>query len=170
MKTKLTGWELKDVMQLIRSNIEEVENYVKNYPLAVISTKEKLYIIRKYDELRNCSSDAGALQSKSYRMGLAYYTSSSATYYRLPRNLQYIEIGIEFDGNQKEAIIIKTSTVTIKTNVQELSRNLWLVDELTEDEVENVFLNLKNERDVTVKKNHYTSFNHITSVGRNETT
>lgn len=153
MKEKLTGWELKNTMQLMGENIAVIENYVKNYSLTTISdNKEKLFIIRKYQASLNRKPDKESLKNESYMMGMAYYTSNSSCYYRLPRNLQYTGIKIEIDDQQKEIILIKTDRINIKTNTYELSKNLWIVDELTEDEVENIFLNLKNERDTTIVK------------------
>ena len=150
MKKQLTGWELKKPSELLYKDLDKIEKFVKNYPLAALSyDKQNLFIIRKYQPSLNRSLDNEVLKNRSYTMGMAYYKAFSSSYFRFPNNLKYIELKTEFIDLLKETIIIETNKATIKTNVFELSKKLWNTNQLNEDEIKTLFLSLKNERNTT---------------------
>ena len=103
-----------------------------------------MLIIRKYHPTLNLLPE----NEEEFRVGLAYFTYSSYTWYQLPASLNYRKIefkGINDDFKLDAICIETTCNKIIETNIGELGKTLFNTQTYSEKELEDAFLGLENK-------------------------
>jgi len=147
----MTGWDIPDITQCLMSEpmgeISGMEDFLKTYPLAALSSDKKhMAVIRDFSfhETKGKITMTNAKGSKEgahtgMTLITAYSDGGNIHNVILPNNLTYSKVHLV--GN--EIHIYHGSEKTI-TNFQEV-RKLWSFYKLSEPEILETFLSLKNE-------------------------
>lgn len=147
----ITGWELRnpqDALLFKGKQLTELKKYTDGNKLSCLNNVQDIFlVIRPYHPSLNCPPDDQQHQSRSFKIGLAYFTYSSYMWFYLPVRHEYT--GIEITGDvagRTEAITITTKEGSVVTNFNELSRKLSSIRVSTEEEIEKGFAALVNDR------------------------
>jgi hypothetical protein len=156
--TKLDGWEIDASAQdaLLFGKTAVLDEFARAYgPLVGCDVSRRiLVVLRRYHPNLNCSPNDSHYPSDDYSIGLAVYTESSYTYFRLPKSLTYQHVHVERSathalGSAIFDIEIATAEHGLtRTNTQELMQQLpnFSPTLLTERQMLDVYRQLTSQR------------------------
>jgi hypothetical protein len=154
----LDGWEIdKGAMTaLANGTLEPIETFVRAYgPLAALdASRSMLVVLRRYHPDLNCSPDDVDNPSDDYAIGLAIYTESRSTFFRLPTSLTYQSVQVEQSALPASGIaifdidIVTAEFGRTRTNTEELMEKApnYTPKRLTDAQRLEAFRQLTSER------------------------